>query len=192
MMDLQYSNYIKGITMFIRRLILIMTICFFMAPAMHLYAADVAKIGVIDLQRVLMVSKPGKAAQTDLKKQGEEIEGDFKKKEGEIMEIKQRLEREAMVMSRDMREEKEREYRIKIDDFKVLQKRRITELKELEGRLVQKIREDLMDIIAREGKKEGYLLIIDKAVAYYYPTTIDITDKIIQVYDEEGSKRISE
>lgn len=97
-----------------------------------------------------------------------------------------------MVMSREMRDEKEREYRIKLDDFRVLQKRKIAELKDLESRLVQKIRDDLMDLIEREGKKAGYLLIIDKGVAYYYPTTIDITDRIIQLYNEEGSKRLTE
>ena len=78
-----------------------------------------------------MVSKPGKAAQADLKKQGEAVEEEFKKKEVEIRELKQRLEREAMVMSREMRDEKEREYRIKLDDFRVLQKRKIAELKSL-------------------------------------------------------------
>jgi outer membrane protein len=190
--DALYFNRIKGIIMLIYRLIFIMAMCFWIVPAMHLHAADVAKIGVVDLQRVLMVSKPGKAAQADLKKQGEEVETDFKKKESEIMDLKQRLEREAMVMSREMREEKEREYRIKIDDFRVLQKRKIAELKELENRLVQKIREDLMELIEREGKKEGYLLIIDKGVAYYYPTSIDMTDKVIQAYNEEGSKRLPE
>ncbi|MFO7559647.1 MAG: OmpH family outer membrane protein [Desulfobacterales bacterium] len=159
--------------------------CFFIFPVLHGYAADVAKIGVVDLQRVLMVSNPGKSAQADLKKQGGEIEEDFKAKEVEIRNLKDRLEREALVMSREMREEKEREYRIKIDDFKMLQKRRITELKELENHLVTKIRDDLMTIIEETGKKEGYLLIIDKAVAYYYPTAIDITDKIIQTYNNQ-------
>ena len=159
--------------------------CFFIFPVLQVYAADVAKIGVVDLQRVLMVSNHGKSAQADLKKQGGEIEEDFKAKETEIRNLKERLEREALVMSREMREEKEREYRIKIDDFKMLQKRRITELKELENRLVTKIREDLMNIIEETGKKESYLLIIDKAVAYYYPTAIDITDKIIQTYNNQ-------
>jgi len=176
-----------------RKLALILTGCFFIFPVLHVYAADVAKIGVVDLQRVLLVSKPGKTAQADLKKQGGEIEEDFKAKEIEIRKLKERLEREALVMSREMREEKEREYRIKIGDFKMLQKKRITELKELENRLVQRIRDDLIGIIEETGKKEGYLLIIDKAVAYYYPTTIDITDKIIQVYNnQKGSDKKSE
>jgi outer membrane protein len=166
-----------------RKSVLILMGCFFIFPALQVHAADVAKIAVVDLQRVLMVSKPGKSAQADLKKQGNEVEEDFKAKENEIRNLKDRLEREALVMSREMREEKEREYRIKIGDFKMLQKRRITELKELENRLVNRIRDDLMKIIEETGKKEGYLLIIDKAVAYYYPTTIDITDNIIQTYN---------
>ncbi len=172
---------------------LILMSCFFIFPVLHVYAADVAKIGILDLQRVLMVSKPGKTAQADLKKQGGEIEEDFKAKEIEIRKIKERLEREALVMSREMRGEKEREYRIKINDFKILQKKRFTELKELENRLVQRIRDELMGIVEETGKKEGYLLIIDKAVAYYYPTAIDITDKIIQIYNNQnGSDKKSD
>jgi len=171
-----------------KKSVLILTGCFFIFPVLQGYAADIAKIAVVDLQRVLMVSKPGKSAQADLKKQGDQIEEDFKAKETEIRNLKERLEREALVMSREMREEKEREYRIKIGDFEMLRKKRITELKELEGRLVNKIREDLMEIMEETGKKEGYLLIMDKAVAYYYPTTIDITDSIIQIYnDKKGS-----
>ena len=82
-----------------------------------LFAANVAKIGVIDLQKILETSAAGKSIQTELKKEKDKMEADLKKKGTEIENIRKRLERESMVMGKEMREEKEREQRIKINDF---------------------------------------------------------------------------
>jgi outer membrane protein len=155
------------------------------------YGADVAKIGVVDFQRILEVSSAGKSAQAEIKSQGEKMETDLKKKEGELEELKKRLEREALVMSREMREEKEREFRIKINDFKSLEKRYKEEFKVLNNRLVNRIKKDVFELIEETGKKEGYLLIIEKneAGVMYSPTTIDITDKLIPQYNDKFAKQ---
>ena len=44
------------------------------------WAADVAKIGVIDLQKVLETSGPGKSIQAELKKEKDKMESDLKQK----------------------------------------------------------------------------------------------------------------
>ncbi len=150
--------------------------------------ADVAKIGVIDFQRFLSTSKAGKEAQARFKDHGTQMESALKKKEAEIKDLRDRLEREAMVMTQEVREQKEREYRIKVSDFKDQEKKFLTELKGLENELVSKIRDDLLALIEEIGKKEGYLIIIDKAVAHYYPVSIDVTDRLIQIYNERGGK----
>ncbi len=150
--------------------------------------ADVAKIGVIDFQRFLGTSKAGQEAQAKFKDQGTKMETELKKKETEIKDLRDRLERETMVMTQEVREQKEREYRIKVSDFKALEKKSLGELKELENNLVSKIRDDLLALIEEIGKRDGYLLIIDKAVAHYHPAKIDITDELIQIYNERGDK----
>ena len=154
-------------------------------------AADVAKIGVIDLQRVLETSNPGKAAQAEIKKQKEKMEIDLKQKGAEIEQIRQRLERESMVMNKDAREEKEREARIKLNDFKTLQKRYRAELQTLEKRLVNQLQGEVQSIVEELGKKEGYLLIISKIGVLYSPTTIDITDNLIQQLNRRYTKKSS-
>ncbi|MEJ2168403.1 MAG: OmpH family outer membrane protein, partial [Desulfobacterales bacterium] len=83
----------------------------------YCFAADVAKIGIIDLQKILETSDAGKSIQNELKAHKDKMESDLQQKGAEIETIGKRLEREAMVMSKDMREEKEREQRIKINDF---------------------------------------------------------------------------
>ena len=151
-------------------------------------AADVAKIGVIDFQKVLETSTAGKVIQSKLKTQNEKMTADLQSKGAEIEKISQRLERESMVMSKEMREEKEREQRIKVNDFKSLQKRYRSELQKLQGELMQQLQTDITAITQEMGKKGGYLLILDKRIVIYAPTSVDLTDKLIQAINKKSAK----
>ena len=80
-------------------------------------AADVAKIGVVDIQRIMSTSEQGKASKAQIKEQSDKMTTALKEKGAEIEELKKQLERESMVMSKEKREEKEREFRIKLNGF---------------------------------------------------------------------------
>ncbi len=154
-----------------------------------LFAADVAKIGVIDLQKVLESSTAGKAIQAQLKQQKVKMESELQQKGSEIEKISKRLEREAMVMSKEMREEKEREQRIKINDFKSLQKKFRSDLQKLEVQLMSQMQKDIKEIVDALGKKAGYILIINKYSVLYSPGSIDITDDLIKKLNAKTAKR---
>ena len=117
------------------------------------------------------------------------MEADLKQRGAEIEKLRQRLEREAMVMSKEMREEKQREHRIKINDFKSLQKKYRNRLQALEARLMNQLKTDINELVQEIGKKEGYLLIINKFGVLYAPSSIDITDKLIQKLNEKFKQR---
>ena len=153
------------------------------------FAADVAKIGVIDLQKILETSSAGKAIQAELKKEKDKMEADLKKKGAEIENIRKRLERESMVMGKEMRDEKERESRIKINDFKSLQKKYRSNLQKLEGGLMNRLKTDIDEIVKQIGKKGGYLLIINKFGVLYSPNSIDITDNVIGKLNAKYAKK---
>ena len=152
-------------------------------------AADVAKIGVANLQRILETSDQGKSAQDEIKKQKDKMESELKQKGGEIEELRKQLERESMVMSKEKREEKEREIRIKLNDFKSLQKRYRTELQNLEKKLVNALLKEVSTLVEEIGKKEGYLLIINNAGVMYSPNSINITDKVIKELNARFAKK---
>jgi len=153
------------------------------------FAADVAKIGVIDLEKILGTSAAGKSIQAELLKQKDKMEADLKKKGAEIENIRKRLERESMVMGKEMREEKERESRIKINDFKSLQKKYRSDLQKLEAKLMNRLKTDIDEIVAEIGKKEGYLLIINKFGVMYSPNSIEVTDKVIGKLNKTFTKK---
>jgi outer membrane protein len=151
--------------------------CLAAAPVL---AADVAKIGVVNFQKILEESNAGKAAKAELKTARERMESDLKAKGAEIEDLRKRIENESMVMSKEMREEKNREVRIKMNDFKTLQKQYTTDLQGLERNLMKKMQTEIAGLVEEIGKKEGYLLIVSNLGVLYAPDSIDITDKIIQ------------
>lgn len=149
--------------------------------------ADVAKIGIIDFQRILETSSAGKASQAEISQQGKIKETELRQKQKELQELKNKLEREALVMSKEMREQKQREFRISVNDFKTLEKKYKKEMARLNQRLVKQIQDDVFELVEEFGKKEGFLLIVEKMEGgvVYSPQTIDITDQLIQIYNEK-------
>jgi outer membrane protein len=150
--------------------------------------ADVAKIGVVEFQRLLDNSDAGKAFKADITEKGKQMEADLKGKGAEIEELKKRLEREALVMSKEMREEKEREFRIKVNDIKILQKKYEAELQGLQKKMMGELQADTLEIINEIGKSGGYLMIMDKRGVLYAPSTVDITDEVIKRYNTNYRK----
>jgi outer membrane protein len=162
--------------------IIILSIFFFSNSS---FGADVAKIGVVDFQRIFETSNAGKLAQSEINEHGKKMEADLKKKGAEIGELQKKLEREILVISKEVREERERELRIKTNDFKFLNKKYLRKFKEIEQKIVKRIKNDVLEIVEEIGKKEGYLIVFEKrdAGVLYSPSTIDITDKLIQKYN---------
>ena len=153
-------------------------------------AAEVNRIGIVDFQRILENSEAGKKAQAEIKTQGEKMEASLRTRGEEIDELRKKLEREALVMDKGMREEKEREYRIKVGDFQALEKKYKEEFQVLNARLSGRLQEEVLRLVEKLGKKDGYLLILEKrnAGVMYAPNTIDITDQLIPLITAENVK----
>lgn len=156
--------------------------------------AEVAKIGIVDFQRIIDTSNAGKRSAVEIKSQGKKMEQILKEKEAEVEELKKTLEKKALVMNEDALEEKERSLRIKTNDFKSLRKRYLDTLKELNLKLSNRIKEDVFEIVEEIGKQGGYLLILEHRVGgvVYAPNSIDITDKVIEEYNVLDTKRMKE
>lgn len=153
------------------------------------FSADPVKIGVVDLQKILETSNSGKAAQNELKAQRDKMQADMKQRGSEIQEIESRMQREAMVMSKETREEKEREHRIKVSDFQALQRKYQGDLQEVERKLMGKLQSDITSLVGDIAKKDGYLLVISNiGVIYSLPST-DITERLIQELNAKSGKK---
>ena len=155
------------------------------------HGAEVQKIGVIDLQKIIDKSNVGKRSSVEIKSQGKKMEQILKKKGAEIEDLRKALDQKALVMSNEAREGKEQELRVKIDDLKSLQRRYQEVLRDLNINLSKEITKDVFEIVEGIGKKGGYSLIIDRRAGgiVYAPNAIEITDKVIERYNAMDAKR---
>lgn len=156
------------------------------APFAH--SADVAKIGIVDFQKIVEESEPGKKAKAEINTKGKKMEGELKKKAAEIEEMKKQLEREALVMSTEKREQNERDFRIKVNDFKGLQKRYEQDLQRLQKKVISQLQRDVVGLTKEIGKKGGFQLILEKSGVLYVPESLDITDQVVAEYNKKGLK----
>ncbi len=155
------------------------------------FGADVAKIGVIDFEKILMESVVGKSTQKKLKNRGVELQAKLEKEKEELDGLSKAFEREALVLSDEKKREKEREFRIRVNDLKKMQAEFSKELKGMEIQMINEIQKDVFDIVSKMGKSQGYLLIVEKKSAgvVYMPGQVDITDKVIKKYDAKAPKK---
>ncbi len=158
------------------------------------YGAEVAKIAVVDFQRIIDTSNAGKRSSEEIKAEGKKMEQVLKEKETEVEEIKKTLEQKALVMSQEARDEKEQALRVKANDLVSLKKRYLDVLKDLNLKLSNQIKKDVFEVVEAIGKREGYLLIFEKRVGgiIYNPNAIEITDKVIEEYNALDAKKVKE
>jgi outer membrane protein len=174
-------------------MLLTTTLCLFVFGGVA-YGADVQKIGVIDLQKIIEESSVGKRSSVEMKSQGKKMEDILKEKGAEIEELQKALDQKGKVMSKAAREKKEQELRDKITDLKSLQRRYQDVLRELNLNLSKQITKDVFEIVEKIGKRGGYTLILDRRVGgiVYAPDAIDITDTVIKEYNSMDAKRSKE
>jgi outer membrane protein len=153
-------------------------------------AAEV-RIAIIDFQRILDDSKAGKAAQETINQEGRQMEAELKAKGEAIEQMKEQLQKDALVMNKETREEKEREFRIQVNDFRESQQEFAQKARQLQIRAMSKIRNEVDTLAKAFAEEKGVTLMIEKQEAgvIYAPAQIDVTDEIIRRYDAQFGKQ---
>ena len=153
-------------------------------------AAEPIKVGILDFQKVLETSKAGRVAKEKINTAGKEMETELKQRKDQIEQESKNLERELLVMEEDARQQREmqirQQIRDQVRDFRELQQKYFTEFKTQEQTLIRKIQKEVFELAEKMGKEDGFSLILEKreSAALYFDESLDITDLLIQRYDE--------
>ena len=153
------------------------------------WAADL-KVGVVDLQKAMESSEEGQKAKAVFQKQVEKIQRELKAQQDELASIKENMERQGMMLSDSARMEKERAYQEKLRKFKRTYEDYQEEMRQEDAKLSEKILRQLIEVIETVGKKDGYDIILEKtqSAVLYRSDKLDITDKVIQIFDKTTRK----
>ena len=131
-----------------------------LAPAA---SAQAMRVAVVETQRAVMETEDGLRAQATLKKL-------FEKRQKELDQKQKDLQKE--------REEMAQVQAVFVEYNKELQQKQ----NELTGPIVQKV----VGIIRRLATQEGYDMVLERQAATYFRSDLDLTDKVITLYNRDG------
>jgi outer membrane protein len=147
-----------------------------------LNAADV-KIGVIDTQRIMRESKAARNAMAVFSKDVEARRNTLNEKQKEIQTLQEEIKNKGKDMAESARKEKNEKISQEIKEFNRLKTDFEEELKKKDAELTQRLLKEIHEVVNEYRKKENYAIIHDKQTLVSYDEAIDITDKIIKLYD---------
>ncbi|MEW6666383.1 MAG: OmpH family outer membrane protein [Thermodesulfobacteriota bacterium] len=145
-------------------------------------AAEV-KIGMIDTQKIMRESKAAKKAREILMKELEGKRAKYKAEEDEARRLEEEIKREGASMSPAARQEKAEKLEKELKELGRLKSDIEEELRKKDAELTRKLLQEIYQIVKELTKKEKYSVILEKRYVVTADEAIDITDKVIRLYD---------
>ncbi len=152
-------------------------------------AQETFDVGVIDSAKVMQTSAEGKKVIFTLKQKEQQISDELAKLDDQAKELEIKLSSQKLVLSL----ESQQQMAYDLEQLRTKRKRAeedyTKEYRQLEFSLVTKIRNEVFPIIETVAKEKNFRLVLDLSVtgAAYVDPMIDITDEVIQRYDEAKS-----
>lgn len=160
----------KGFALALVLVILSASICF----------AAGTKIGVINGLTILNKSEAGLKAKEQLEGKYKNMKKDLDKQEADLEKLRADIQKQEMVLSQEAKNSKTEEFRKKIRDFQDAYRAYQQKLKAEEESLYKPILEQVKKVVEEYGKKNGYILILDRMSTgvVFLDSSIDITEEI--------------
>jgi len=146
------------------------------------YAADV-KVGILDASKILTDSKAAKNAYVLFNKEVETKKTTYAAKQREVQTMQEELSSKEKDMTPAVYSEKTAKYSKASKELTRLKSEMEEELKAKNTELNRKLLSETAAIVSDYCKKEKYTIILEKSYVAAFDGAVDITDKIIQLYD---------
>jgi len=149
------------------------------------------KIAYVDLQKVMVESEKGKEARKNLSDEFEKRKKEISQGQEELQKMKDALEKQTATITPEARADKEKQYQVKLKDYQRVGDDYSAELRQKDQELTQRILKELEEVVKGMGESEKYTLIVEKnhAGILYATPAIDITDKVISLYNQSAKKK---
>jgi len=158
------------------------------APAPAPAPPAVPKIGVIDVQKLVVESAAGKEAQGRVKKVIDAKQADSEKLQKELQGLQQRLTDQGPSMTEDKREQLNKEYQEKGISYKRFQDDAQRQVQEAQQKELAELEKRVLPVINVVGKEKGYTLIFNKyapGMLVYADDAVDITDEVLRRFNTQ-------
>lgn len=139
------------------------------------------KIGVMNVQKVLIQSQAGVKARVLFEDKKSELETKFAAEGKAIQELQEEIEKKSSVWSKEKKEEKVLEFNKMRRDLQTKSEDGRNEMKRLQDKELEPILKALETVVDEFGEKNGYSVILDsKNGVIFYDKAFDVSDALIE------------
>ena len=155
--------------------------CLWVAPA---FAQS--KVAVVDTQRAVMETEDGLRAQATLKKMFDSRQRELDKKQEELLKERDDIEKQRSVLSQSALAKRVDKWQREMMQLQTMFVEYNKELQKKQGEITQPIFQKAMALIRRVASQEGFDVVVDKKAVPYVRSDLDLTDKVISMYNQGG------
>ncbi len=141
------------------------------------------KVGVVDVQRAVMQTEDGLRAQATLKKLFDNKQQELNRRQADLQKQKEDIDKQAKVLSKEAYSKRLEDLNKQLMELQSVFVDYNKELDKKQKELTEPIFEKIMGIVKRVATTENFDLIVDRATVAYVRTDLDLTDKVIQMYN---------
>lgn len=163
----------------------------FVLFAVSVWAQEEIKIGFVDIQRAITESQRGKKAKEKFRAHVKRVEAKLLKEKEKVDRLRSDFNKKVPLLKDEERRNLEREIRKKERGYNLAMRDSQQELAEEEKQVTSEILKDLHKIVFEVGKSEKYTLILERSQVPYSDEGIDITDRVIELYDSRTAGKVS-
>jgi outer membrane protein len=162
---------------------IIIALAFYCATAFA-QASKSDKIGLINIQKIMMESKAGKEAKASFEKELEIKKATLSNKEKAARAIEEDLKANGAKMKADARRAKEDSFAEQIKDLRRAKQDIEEQPKKKDNDLTSGILRSVLEITKKVGEEGGYSMIMQVGPQVVYASKAnDITDEVLRRYD---------
>ena len=147
-------------------------------------SAEAPKFGVFDPDTVWKLTDIGKKFNQDLNDARDRLQGEIDKKQAEIDGMRDKLRQQQSTLSEEKSAQMQKDIQNKLIELNRMNDDATREMKSQLNDVQGRFQQMLMETVEAYGKEKNFTLVLNKGVVDYNSPQIDITQELIQKFNE--------
>jgi len=174
----------KFVFVFALFMVLLLALPVWAAPKAAAAGGGSGKIGMVDMQKILRESKNSQKVRAAFMKDVEKKQAAIVAKEGAIRKMEEEFKGLAPG-DMDGRKKKGDQIKHEMRELQYLREDAEGDLKRKEMEITQKVIGEIMQVVRNYARGERFTLILDRMAVITAEESIDITDRVMKLYDAQ-------
>ncbi|MFQ5682086.1 MAG: OmpH family outer membrane protein [Candidatus Binatia bacterium] len=161
----------------------------FVTPLWAQESVKPIKIGVVDIQKAIRESEAGKKAKQTFRARVKRTEARLLKEKQEVERLQNEFQKKSPLLKDEERQTLGRNIQKRQRGYELNMRDSQQELRQREADMTRKILKALHAVIMELGKRNKFTLIVERSQIPYADGSIDITDQIIKMYNDQTASK---